>query len=110
MSDRHRHEHDGRTHTSPDSRAPTVRRTGTSPAPPRGPQSPLRWIALLLIIPFVGTLWVPSYASITPELWGVPFFYWYQFAWIGISTLITIVVYTVEQVIARRATRDELNG
>ena len=51
---------------------------------------------LLLIIPFIGTLWVSTYASITPELWGIPFFYWYQFLWIGIGAAITIVVYLAE--------------
>ncbi len=55
-----------------------------------------RGVLLLLIIPFIGTLWVSTYASISPELWGIPFFYWYQFLWIGISALITIVVYIVE--------------
>ncbi len=55
-----------------------------------------RGVLLLLIIPFIGTLWVSTYASVTPEIWGIPFFYWYQFLWIGISALITIVVYIVE--------------
>lgn len=53
-------------------------------------------VLLLLIVPFIGTLWVSTYASITPELWGIPFFYWYQFLWIGISAVITIIVYIVE--------------
>lgn len=51
---------------------------------------------LLLIIPYVGTLWVSSYASITPEVWGIPFFYWYQFLWIVIGAAITIAVYLVD--------------
>lgn len=55
-----------------------------------------RAVLLLLIIPFVGTLWVSTYASASPELWGIPFFYWYQFLWIGISAAITIIVYLVE--------------
>jgi peptidoglycan/LPS O-acetylase OafA/YrhL len=53
-------------------------------------------VPLLLIIPFIGTLWVSSYASLQPELWGIPFFYWYQFLWIAIGALLTIVVYLVE--------------
>jgi hypothetical protein len=48
---------------------------------------------LLLIIPFVATLWVPFYAGKDPELAGIPFFYWYQFLWIIISSLITGLVY-----------------
>lgn len=58
-----------------------------------------RWrraILLLLIIPYIGTLWVSSYASIEPEVWGIPFFYWYQFLWIAIGAVITIVVYLTE--------------
>lgn len=55
-----------------------------------------RGVLLLLIIPFIGTLWVSTYASVTPQLWGIPFFYWYQFLWIGISAAITIIVYLVE--------------
>ncbi len=55
-----------------------------------------RIVLLLLIVPFIGTLWVSSYASVPPELWGIPFFYWYQFLWIAISAAITIIVYLVE--------------
>ena len=56
-----------------------------------------RLVPLLLIIPFIGTLWVSSYASLQPELWGIPFFYWYQFLWIAIGALLTIVGYLVER-------------
>jgi peptidoglycan/LPS O-acetylase OafA/YrhL len=52
---------------------------------------------LLLIIPYVGTLWVSSYTSIEPSLYGIPFFYWYQFLWIVISAVITILVYASER-------------
>lgn len=58
-----------------------------------------RWrraMPLLLIIPYIGTLWVSTYASITPEVWGIPFFYWYQFLWIAIGAAIIIVVYLAE--------------
>ena len=51
-----------------------------------------RWHALLAL-PFVALLWVPLYARATPALWGVPFFYWYQFAWVLGSALITALVY-----------------
>lgn len=47
----------------------------------------------LLVVPFVATL-VPSlYAHRAPELFGFPFFYWYQVAWIVISALIVWFVY-----------------
>jgi hypothetical protein len=64
-----------------------------------GPSRKRHWrraVPWLLIVPYVGTLWVSTYASITPEIWGVPFFYWYQFLWIGIGSAITIVVYLAE--------------
>jgi hypothetical protein len=48
---------------------------------------------LLLIIPFVATLWVPFYNSIEPLFAGIPYFYWYQFAWVFISAAITAIVY-----------------
>jgi hypothetical protein len=52
------------------------------------------WIwHLLLLVPFVGTLWVPFYNSVEPRLGGIPYFYWYQFTWIGISAVVTAVVY-----------------
>lgn len=42
---------------------------------------------LCLAAPVVALLWVPSYARSGPELGGVPFFYWYQAAWIPVCTL-----------------------
>jgi Na+/melibiose symporter-like transporter len=48
---------------------------------------------LLLLIPFVATLWVPFYNSIEPTLAGIPYFYWYQFLWVIISVVITAFVY-----------------
>ncbi len=48
---------------------------------------------LLLIAPFVGTLRVPFYNSVDPTVGGIPFFYWYQFAWIGVSAVLTAIVY-----------------
>ncbi len=54
-----------------------------------------RWVYLLLLLPFIGTLWVPFYHSVTPELAGIPFFYWYQFLWVIVSASLTAVVYFV---------------
>lgn len=64
---------------------------------PRRPTQRRRLVLLLLLIPFIGTLWVASYASLTPTLWGIPFFYWYQLLWIVISAALTIIVYTVDR-------------
>ena len=48
---------------------------------------------LLLVVPFIAILWVPSYAGGNPPLSGIPFFYWYQFLWILISAALTAIVY-----------------
>lgn len=51
-----------------------------------------RWYWLLLL-PFIFMLWPPLYARTEPALGGIPFFYWYQFAWVVLSAVITGVVY-----------------
>ena len=51
-----------------------------------------RWWLLLLLIPFVALLWVPFYNRIDPVLFGIPFFYWYQFAWVFLTSLIILLV------------------
>jgi uncharacterized protein DUF3311 len=50
------------------------------------------WYALLLL-PFAGLIYPPLYAHHDPTLFGFPFFYWYQFAWIIATALICWVVY-----------------
>jgi hypothetical protein len=57
-------------------------------------KTPSRWWYALLLLPFIGLLWVPIYAKVDPELLGFPFFYWYQLAWVPISVAITYLVYT----------------
>jgi uncharacterized protein DUF3311 len=52
-----------------------------------------RWWYLLLLIPFIATLWVPFYAGAAPEVAGFPYFYWYQLLWVLISAVLTAIVY-----------------
>jgi hypothetical protein len=52
------------------------------------------WWYLILVIPFIAMLWVPTYAGGSPELGGIPFFYWYQFLWVLITAGLTALVYT----------------
>ena len=47
----------------------------------------------LLLVPLAGTLIPPIYNSEDPTLIGIPFFYWYQLAWVPIGVAITAVVY-----------------
>jgi hypothetical protein len=49
------------------------------------------WI--LLLLPFIGLLWVPFYNDALPELFGFPFFYWYQLLWVPITAFLTWIVY-----------------
>jgi membrane protein implicated in regulation of membrane protease activity len=68
-----------------------------SPAPPaRGPVTLSRVVAgICLIAPFVTMLWVSSYARISPTLIGIPFFYWYQMAWVIGSAVLIAIAYTL---------------
>ena len=47
----------------------------------------MRLRALLLLLPAVGLLWVPFYDRPSPSLFGFPFFYWYQLAWVPLTSL-----------------------
>ncbi len=72
-----------------------------SQAPPesRGPVvTPVRVvIGLCLLAPFVAMIWVGSYAKADPAFIGIPFFYWYQMAWVIISTALTMIAYKLWQ-------------
>jgi hypothetical protein len=48
---------------------------------------------LLLLLPFIALLWVPSYNRAEPSLAGFPFFYWYQGFWLLLTSLITYIVH-----------------
>jgi hypothetical protein len=58
-------------------------------------RKPSRWWYALLLLPLLGLLYPPLYSSKDPEIAGVPFFYWYQFAWVFISAVLTALVYNV---------------
>jgi hypothetical protein len=46
-----------------------------------------------LLIPLLGLLIPPVYNDADPTLIGIPFFYWYQLAWVPISVAVTALVY-----------------
>ena len=48
---------------------------------------------LLLLLPYVGLLWVPFYNVQKPDLFGFPFFYWYQLAWVPVTSILIWIVY-----------------
>jgi hypothetical protein len=47
----------------------------------------------LLLPPFIGLLWVPFYNFHDPALFGFPFFYWYQLAWVPVTAFLTWIAY-----------------
>jgi hypothetical protein len=49
--------------------------------------------AWILLLPFLGLLWVPFYNFSTPSLGGFPFFYWYLFLWVPITSLLIYIVH-----------------
>jgi hypothetical protein len=67
-------------------------------APPgRRPGRAWNW---LLAIPIIAPLLTPLYNRVRPELWGVPFFYWYQ---LGCALLAVGVITAVYQLTRRRS-------
>jgi hypothetical protein len=58
----------------------------------RGPWS---WWYGLFLLQFLVALWPPLYNKADPSLFGIPFFYWFQLAWILICAVLTGVVYFV---------------
>ncbi len=58
------------------------------------------WPRLLFLIPLIAMLWVPSYNRLEPTLGGVPFFYWYQLAWILLGAGVVLLVFTLDRKIA----------
>jgi Protein of unknown function (DUF3311) len=74
-----------------------------SPVRPRRPSTGL-WVVIivLLIPPVVLPLWVPLYDKTDPTLWGFPFFYWFQFALILFSAVLTIAAFLLSQIADRK--------
>lgn len=56
-----------------------------------------RPIHLLLLLPYLAMMWVPSYNRVEPTLAGIPFFYWYQMAWILLGVAVLIPVYLSDE-------------
>ncbi|HUA03418.1 MAG TPA: DUF3311 domain-containing protein [Solirubrobacteraceae bacterium] len=47
----------------------------------------------LLLLPFLALLYPPLYAHLSPRIFGIPFFYWYQAVWLAVTAAITTFVY-----------------
>jgi hypothetical protein len=53
--------------------------------------SPLLWV--MLAAPYLALCFPQLYARATPTLLGFPFFYWYQFAWVVLTSVLLGLVY-----------------
>jgi hypothetical protein len=49
----------------------------------------------LLAVPILALLIVAIYAKDGPQLWGFPFFYWYQLAWVFLASGFTYAAYAL---------------
>ena len=58
------------------------------------------WWYLLFVVQTVAVIWVPFFNRVEPTFIGIPFFYWYQLAWVPVTALLIWLVY-------RRQTPDE---
>jgi Na+-driven multidrug efflux pump len=63
-----------------------------TPNPRHKKRKTSRW-TWLLVLPYLGLCFPQLYARATPTLWGFPFFYWYQFAWVILASLLMAFVY-----------------
>ena len=59
----------------------------------RSPSRRRHPIVLLLLLPLVAVLVPEFYNFADPSIGGMPFFYWYQLAWIGGVAVCTGIVY-----------------
>jgi hypothetical protein len=57
------------------------------------PKRSSKWWLLPLLLPYLGLLFPQFYARQTPILIGFPFFYWYQFMWVILTSAILGMVY-----------------
>ncbi len=53
---------------------------------------------LILILPFIGTLFPAFYNRAEPSMFGLPFFYWYQGLWVLLTPVVMgIVVFATRE-------------
>jgi hypothetical protein len=76
--------------TAPPQTPPQDQSRPTASAVPRAQR---RGIWLLLVLPYLALCFPRLYARATPTLLGFPFFYWYQFAWVILTSCLLWIVY-----------------
>jgi len=63
----------------------------TRQTPSTRKKSPLIWA--LLAAPYLALCFPQLYARAMPSLFGFPFFYWYQFGWVVLTSILLVIVY-----------------
>jgi hypothetical protein len=63
------------------------------PGVPHTDKGKLVAAGILLLIPIVALMWVPSYTREDPTLFGFPFFFWYQCLWVFLCSGMTWAAY-----------------
>lgn len=82
----------------PDNDATLLQTASKSPPPAAGQRPPphadrrSRW-QWLVVVAVVIPLLTPLYNRVQPRLFGLPFFYWSQMAFIGLAACVTTAVY-----------------
>ena len=73
------------------------------PTPARRPSTGLWALIIVILLPAVVLpLWVPLYDKTDPTLFGFPFFFWFQFALILMSAVLTVIAFSLSQRGGRR--------
>lgn len=73
---------------------PTTSRRAADVAPRRTDRNPWNW---LLLLPIVLPLLVPVFNRTEPALFGWPFFYWVQLAFVVVGVVTTSLVHRAHQ-------------
>ncbi len=58
----------------------------------RGKQGRRKWLLFLLLMPYLALLWPPLYNFDQPELFQIPFFYWFQLLWLILTAAIILLL------------------
>ncbi|GAB4009364.1 DUF3311 domain-containing protein [Nocardioides ultimimeridianus] len=64
-----------------------------TPQPQHADRRKLVLAGVLLALPVIALMAVPTYAKTSPSLWGFPFFFWYQFLWVFLCSAMTYAAY-----------------
>ena len=62
--------------------------------PPRRKFHP---VYLFLVVPYLAWIWPPFYNRLTPEVFGIPFFYWWQIFGIFLTAACIVPVYYYQE-------------